>query len=423
MESDSTLPALSLIISFSSFFFAAVGEASLASVRPESVQGLVARGARGSTELQYLNSITATVAGAFLLLKCLLLGASILSAAALSLALWESNWWLVALAGVAILTLSGVAQVAARAMAAVFGEWIALNTAFAARGLTIVFSPVLAVDRALVQRVRGAMSNESDPPGEVDAPEMNISVNTSGEPLDEHEMEMIKGVVQLDTTTAREIMVPRVDMVVAERDSSLEQLAEQMMESGHSRIPIFEGDLDHIQGIAHARDIVGILSTHDNEQTTLTDDAIRPALFIPETKTLEELLHEFQEQQVHIAIVVDEYGGVAGLVTIEDLLEEIVGEIRDEFDVGEPEVMQVGANEILMDARVTLDDLNELLRVTVHGNGFDTVGGFVYHRLGKIPSPGDSVEESGLTIKVVSTVGRRLKKLLVTKRVNDLDTV
>ena len=225
---------------------------------------------------------------------------------------------------------------------------------------------------------------------------------------------MIRGVVQLDKTTAREIMVPSVDIVAAETGTSLDRLAEIMVNSGHSRIPIFQGSLDHVQGIVYARDIVNYRSREASG--ALSPSIIRPARFIPETKTLEELLNEFQEEQVHIAIVIDEYGGVSGLVTIEDLLEEIVGEIEDEFAVGEPEIQLVGDSEFLMDARVSIDQLNELLHVVIEGEGFDTIGGFVYQRLGKIPSSGDLVDYDGFRIEVVSTLGRRVKKVRVTRQ-------
>ena len=141
----------------------------------------------------------------------------------------------------------------------------------------------------------------------------------------------------------------------------------------------------------------------------------RPALFIPESKTLEELLNEFQDKRVHMAIVVDEYGGISGLVTIEDLLEEIVGEIQDEFDVGEPEIESISDDEYIVDARLGIDQLNDLMNVSVEGDGYDTLGGFVYERLGKIPSPGDTLDHDGLRIEVITTVGRRLKKLKVTR--------
>ena len=156
---------------------------------------------------------------------------------------------------------------------------------------------------------------------------------------------------------------------------------------------------------------MGHLSGSKETTGPLVDSVIRTAWFIPESKTLEELLNDFQEQRVNIAIVIDEYGGVSGLVTMEDLVEEIVGEINDEFDVGGPEIEPVGEHEYLMDARVSIDELGELLDVTVEADGFDTVGGFVFHRLGKIPSSGDTLEYDGIKIEVVSTVGRRLKRL------------
>ena len=178
-------------------------------------------------------------------------------------------------------------------------------------------------------------------------------------------------------------MVPRVDIVAAEMGTTIAKLTEQMVAGGHSRVPVFSGDLDHIEGIAYVRDILEHVVRQD--ATALLDETlVRPALFIPESKTLEELLQEFQEKRVHMAIVIDEYGGVSGLVTIEDLLEEIVGEIQDEFDVGEPEIESVDQNHYIMDARVSIDELNELLSVSVEGDGFDTLGGFVYERLGKI---------------------------------------
>ena len=226
---------------------------------------------------------------------------------------------------------------------------------------------------------------------------------------------MILGVVGLDKTVAREIMVPRVDMVAAEIGTSIAELAEQMVKVGHSRIPIYRGDLDHIVGLAYARDMLSHLLLQEETAATLVESLTRPALFIPESKTLEELLKEFQESRVHMAIVIDEYGGVSGLVTIEDLLEEIVGEIQDEFDAGEPQFERINANEMVIDARVSIEELNELLSVSIQGDGFDTLGGLVYHQLGRIPSPGDSVEYDGFSVQVISTVGRRLKRLRVKK--------
>ena len=226
---------------------------------------------------------------------------------------------------------------------------------------------------------------------------------------------MIRAVVRLDETVAREVMVPRVDIVAVDIEAPISTLAERMVESGHSRVPVYRGDLDHIAGIAYARDVLNRTTEGCDPSSTAVSEMLRPAIFTPESKTLEELLSEFQQRRVHMAIVVDEYGGVSGIVTIEDLLEEIVGEIQDEFDDAEPPVVALGDDEYLVEAGVGVDQLNDLMNVSVEADGFDTLGGLVYQQQGRIPSTGDAVEYDGLRIEVVSTTGRRLKRLKVAR--------
>ena len=248
------------------------------------------------------------------------------------------------------------------------------------------------------------------------ASELTIVADSDAEPLEEFEVRMIRGVVGLDTTTAREIMLPRVDITAVELGAPIPEVATLMVESGHSRLPAYEEDLDHIKGVIYARDVMEILNRDNGTPATLTPSMVRTAQFIPETKTLEELLKEFQDSRVHMAIVVDEHGGVEGLVTIEDLLEEIVGEIHDEFDEDEPTVEQVTKDEFLVDARISVDALEDLLHVEIEGDGYDTVGGFVYERLGRIPNIGDTITHGVLKIEVLGTTGRRLDQIRVTKQ-------
>jgi CBS domain containing-hemolysin-like protein len=229
--------------------------------------------------------------------------------------------------------------------------------------------------------------------------------------LDEMERKMIRSILRLDETTVREVMVPRVDIQAVEARTPLAEVARRIIEGGHSRLPVYRETIDHILGIVHARDLLRFVV---GEASSL-EEVVRPALFVPESKRLDELLREFQEKRVQMAIVVDEYGGTAGLVTIEDLLEEIVGEIQDEFSAEEPPVKLLGEDEAVVDARLPLDALNELFSTQVKGEGFDTVGGFVYSLLGKMPAPGDEVASSGLRIRVLSTHGRRIRKLRVTR--------
>ena len=413
MESDSTLAWLVLVISLASFSLVTLVDTSLASVRRERVQWLVAQSVRRAAALDGLSSSPLGPSGALSPVRYLLLASSLLSGMALSIASWGTGWWPASLVGLSIVVFLGAINITAKALASFVGERIALRAGPLVSGFSTILKPVFAIERKIIRR---SLRRDADPSnGPIDAlpPELPLSVGPDGQPLDEREVRMIRGVLHLDKTTAREIMVPRVDMVAAEMGILLSELAELMTQSGHSRVPIFEGDLDHIKGIAYAMDILSYVGRDQESSAVLTPKNVRPAQFIPEAKTLEELLNDIQERRIHMAIVVDEYGGVSGLVTIEDLLEEIVGEIQDEFDVGEPEIEPVSEREFLMDARTSIDQLGELLNISVESDGFDTVGGFVYQRLGKIPSSGDTVEYDGLKIEVVSTVGRRLKKLRV----------
>ncbi|MFL2756348.1 MAG: hemolysin family protein [Dehalococcoidia bacterium] len=244
---------------------------------------------------------------------------------------------------------------------------------------------------------------------------ISIQMDDEGEPLEDHEVKMIRGVFQLDRTTVREIMIPRVDMITSEITTTIEEISAIMLETGHSKVPIYKDDIDHIEGIAHSMDVLRFISDANNARAINIGKFLRTVLYVPESKTLEDLLTEFQEKRMQMAIVIDEYGGVSGLVTVEDLLEEIVGEIHDEFDSGEAQIKKISDEEFHIDARIDIDDLRDTLGIEFKGEGFDTIGGFVLHQLGKIPSPSDSLQYNGFNIEVLSTVGRRIKTLKVKK--------
>ena len=251
--------------------------------------------------------------------------------------------------------------------------------------------------------------------------EIDSYFELEGEALDEREVKMIQAVVRQDKTVVREIMVPRVDVTAADINTPILELADIMIESGHSKIPVFTDELDQISGVAYSMDLIRALKAEEITDVNL-DSLLRAPLLIPESKTLEGLLREFQVKRVQLAIVVDEYGGVSGVVTIEDLLEEIVGEIEDEFDIDEPEIVNLSDYtnkqehlDLLIDARISIDQLEELAGIVVEGEGFDTLGGLVLHLLGRMPNKGDIVEYSGITIQVISTSGRRLKRLRINR--------
>ena len=242
-----------------------------------------------------------------------------------------------------------------------------------------------------------------------------MHLDDEGEPLEEHEVRMIRGVFQLDKTVAREIMNPRVDMNCAEVSTSLDQVANIMLSSGHSKIPVYKDELDRIEGIAHSMDILRFMSDPSNLGDSNLTRFLRPVLYVPESKTLEDLLTEFQEKRMQMAIVVDEYGGVSGLATVEDLVEEIVGELHDEFDRSGPKIRKISETEYFMDAGTDIDDVSQIVNVSIEGDGFDTIGGFVLHQLGKIPSAGDKLEYQDIDIEILSTTGRRVRSLRIRK--------
>ena len=209
-------------------------------------------------------------------------------------------------------------------------------------------------------------------------------------------------------------MVPRIDVVAVDVQTSMLEALDVIMEAGHSRIPVYMETIDNVLGLLYAKDLLPYL--RDGRTDVPLDHILREAYFIPETKRASDLLTELQQRRVHIAIVVDEYGGMAGLVTIEDLLEEIVGEIQDEYDTEEPFVEFVDDNEYVFDARLDLDDLNRLMDVELPTEDSDTLGGFIYSELGRVPAVGSQVTYGDLVFRVESVSGRRIKKVRVQRR-------
>ena len=230
--------------------------------------------------------------------------------------------------------------------------------------------------------------------------------------LDIGERDMIHSVFALGDKKVHEVMVPRPDITAIDVNTPPEQVLETVVSAGHSRIPVYEGSPDQIIGVLYVRDLFRRLARHE---TVTIRPFLRPAQFVPETKKVDELLREMQKDKVHIAIVVDEYGGTAGLVTIEDLVEEIVGEIRDEYDVDEELVLPVSEHEALMNARVPFSEVKETFGLgdSEGEEEFDTLGGYVTHELGRLPKVGETIQRNGVKFIVESVDGRRLGRIRV----------
>jgi CBS domain containing-hemolysin-like protein len=240
-----------------------------------------------------------------------------------------------------------------------------------------------------------------------------VDVAEEDEAIEEDERELIHSIFEFGDAVVREVMVPRPDMVTARADASLDEVLEIILQAGYSRIPIYEGDNDNIVGVLYAKD--ALKRVHEHEGNTRVSSLARAPLFVPEQKRLSELLREMQQQRVHMAIVIDEYGGTAGLVTIEDLIEEIVGEIVDEYDQEEPLVEPVDEDTIRVDAKMPIDEVNELLDVELPHEEWDTVGGLVFGLTGRVPVAGEKVRYEPLEFTTERVTGRRIQKVVIRK--------
>jgi putative hemolysin len=227
------------------------------------------------------------------------------------------------------------------------------------------------------------------------------------------ERRLLQSIVDFGNTLVREVMTPRPDMVAIRADATYDELRALFREQEYSRIPVYKENLDNIVGFVFIKDLLR-LDAPESGQAPLQPDLgrfIRPATFVPETKRVAEMLKEFQRKQVQIAIVVDEYGGTAGLVTIEDLLEEIVGEIRDEYDVETEPVVDEGQGSFVFSAKVNIDEVRDRLGVEIEPEGFETVGGYVLTRVGRVPAVGETFEIDGLQVEVLEAERRRIHKV------------
>ncbi len=229
--------------------------------------------------------------------------------------------------------------------------------------------------------------------------------------IERDERAFIHSVIDFGDTVAREVMVPRPDMVTVEGAKSVTVALETALAAGYSRIPVHEGQIDDVEGIAYTKDLVRAERVGRGEEPVRA--LARPAVFVPESKVVSALLRQMQEEKIHMAIVVDEYGGTAGLVTLEDLLEELVGEIIDEFDVEEPSVERCADGSVVVSARYTVDDADELLGSQLPQGAWDTVGGLMLDRVGRVPDEGDSVEVDGFRLTALDVHGRRIGRVRI----------
>jgi putative hemolysin len=413
------------------FFVAA--EIALVSVRRSRVEQLVDEGSAGARRVRRLLDEP----GRFLAVSQLgltVIGFFASAFAAVSLAQGVQD--LLEGAGVAASTAEPVALIIVTIILALFTiifaelvpktlalsnpERFALTLSIPVDLLARALSPVIAVLTAVTKAIAGVFGASVSNEAQITAEELRLIVERGGEQgiLEAEEEQMINSIIELGSRRLHEVMIPRIAIVSLAASASLDDAIDLVVEEGHSRIPVYEESIDEVVGILYAKDLLPILKASSGPRPALRS-LLRTPVFVPESMTIDDLLHEFQRRKVHIAIVLDEYGGTAGLLTIEDLLEEIVGEIQDEYDTEEPMIVRLSEDEARVDGRADVDDLAEIFDIELSledEDEYDTVGGLVYHRIGGVPSPGDVVEVDGLTLTVESIDGRRVGKVLVVRR-------
>ncbi|MCA1570433.1 MAG: hemolysin family protein [Chloroflexi bacterium] len=321
-----------------------------------------------------------------------------------------------------------IGELVPKTLALNFPERLAL---FVARPIGVIqgiFSPIVwVVSRTSLVLVRLLGGTEKPQGGYLSTEELKILVETGSEQgqIEEEEKEMIHGVIELGDKRVHEVMVPRIGIRAINVDDSLDEVLDMIVAAGHSRLPVFEESLDNIVGILYAKDLLPYLKGNGRANGQIDIRAlVRAPVYVPESKAVDELLHDMQAAKRHIAIVVDEYGGTAGLVTMEDVVEEIVGEIQDEYDTEEAMVESIKSDDDLafrLDGRVSMDDLRDLFDLPDDDEpdeeAYDTVGGFVVHREGRIPLPGSETPfRDGVTLRVEAAEPRRVARVVASRQ-------
>ncbi len=284
-----------------------------------------------------------------------------------------------------------------------------------------ILLPVVSTLTFLTRVIAGGFGADVARRAQISTEELKLIVERGGEEgvLEAEEEQMISAVIELGQHYLHEVMVPRTHMTALPVTATMDEAIDLFISEGHSRIPVYKKTIDEIVGVLYAKDLLPFLKGPDQKPDLRK--LLRAPLFVPESMSIDDLLHKLQGRKVHLAIVLDEYGGTAGMVTIEDLIEEIVGEIQDEYDKEEPLTVRLSDTEARIDGRASVDDLGELFDLNLaeleDSDEYDTVGGLVYHRIGGVPRPGDHVrlEDQRLTLTVETTDGRRVGKVLAVR--------
>ncbi|MGW0247878.1 hemolysin family protein [Nocardia goodfellowii] len=372
-------------------------DAALNTISPARLDDMVRAERPGAIRLRRIVDDRARYVNLMVLLRILCeIGATVLLAAAL-IGMISQGWALLITATVMVLVDYVVIGVGPRTLGRQHAYTLSLASALALQFIGMILGPVSRLLILIGNALTPGKGFRNGPfASEIELREVVEMASERGVVADD-ERRMIQSVFELGDTSAREVMVPRTEMVWIEQDKTAAQAMSLAVRSGHSRIPVIGENVDDIQGVVYLKDLVPYA---DRSRQVRVGEVMRPAVFMPDSKPLDDLLDEMQRRRNHMALLVDEYGGIAGLVTIEDVLEEIVGEIADEYDTDEtPPVEDLGDGRFRVSARLSVDDLAELYGLEIEEEDVDTVGGLLAHALGRVPLPGSQVEVHGLVLR------------------------
>lgn len=410
------IPAFALLLILDVLL--AAGGSALKNSRPARLRRLIEEGmpaarlaARVGEEATRL-LISARLAHGILGLATIGLGLAIFSSYAQSVGMLD--WPRVVLVLVVIWSLRALLILVAENLALRNTEIWAVRLVPVLAGAVWLLSPVARMLLRLGARLSGAAGMPTPPVVTEEEIMTLVDAGEEGGVIEEEEKAMIYSIFQLGDTLAREVMVPRIDILAFKEDISLIQATDTLLETGYSRAPVYSETIDNIIGLVYVKDLLAAWRRGEEDGTVA--GLLREAYFVPEAKKVQDLLAEMQSRRIQLAVVVDEYGGTAGVVTFEDIVEEIVGEVRDEYDIGEEHpYVEIAEGVYEFRGGIDLDDMNAITGSELPKEDSETLGGFIYAYLGRVPSPGDVIDTGGLHMVVEQVVGRRIRKVRATR--------
>jgi CBS domain containing-hemolysin-like protein len=414
MDTTAWLELLAIVIALVLAALAASAETSLTSISRVRLRQLVEQKNAAAIIIERLHKEPNSYLSTILIFNTVAIIVASSAATLLALRLYQERVaeWLVSL--ILSLVVLVACEITPKTLALQRAERVALRMARLVAWATWLMRPIVYVLTAvtrLLLRILGGRAQVRGPFVTEEELKMLVSVGEEEGVLEEEEREMIHGIFEMGDMRVREVMVPRTDLVAIEVHEPVEKAVDLVTKHGHTRIPVYEGDLDHIVGVLYAKDLLRAVVR--GEQKSLREIARKP-YFTPESNKVQDVLRDLRKNRVHMAIVVDEYGGTAGAVTIEDILEEIVGPIQDEYDIGEEDEIQfISPNEVVLDGRVSVNDVNELLRLDIAADDYDTVGGYVLNQLGAAPKVGATLKLGNAELRVEAVQGTRIKKVRI----------